>query len=272
MSEIEYVSRGTGRIAVEVSGEGPLVLCIPGIGDLRSSFRHIVPGLVASGYRVAAMDLRGHGDSSADFDAYDGASTAGDALAVVQHLGADTAVIVGNSMGADAAVVAAAQSPSAVAGLVLIGPFVRDAGGTFSRVAFRLALARPWGRSVWRSYFAKLFVTDPVDLAQHKAAVEASLARPGRWRAFQRTATASHAGAEAATPQVRADVLVVMGERDPDWKDAAAEARWVANRLDGSVRMIPDAGHYPQAERPGLVLDAVIPFLAQNVPAAERGR
>src|SRR6478735_9423416 len=58
---------GEGRIAYDVTGEGPLVACLPGMGELRSSYRHNVAALTDAGFRVATMDLRGHGDSDATF-------------------------------------------------------------------------------------------------------------------------------------------------------------------------------------------------------------
>ena len=260
----EHVPRGARQVTVEVTGDGPLVLCIPGIGDLRSSYRHLTPALVAAGYRVAAMDLRGHGDSDTGFDAYDGASIASDALAAIEHLGEQPATIIGNSMGADAAVQAAALAPERIERLVLVGPFVRDASSAASRALFGVLFAKPWGPAIWRAYFARLFPAGgPADLPEHRAAVDAALRRPGRWSAFRRMATASHAAAEAVLSQVRAKTLVVMGERDPDWKDPAAEASWVAAQLDGDTAMIPEAGHYPHAERPEAVLAALLPFLDQ---------
>ena len=60
-----------GTIAYDVSGTAdphrPLVICVPGMGELRSSFRHTVTALVGAGYRVATFDLRGHGHSSTTF-------------------------------------------------------------------------------------------------------------------------------------------------------------------------------------------------------------
>ena len=113
-----------GEIGFDVAGEGPLLLLVPGMGELRSSYRHLVPFLVAAGYRVATADLRGHGDSSAGFDVYGDVPTASDIAALIRHLGAP-AVIVGNSMAAGAAVIVAAEHPELVSGLVLVGPFVR---------------------------------------------------------------------------------------------------------------------------------------------------
>jgi pimeloyl-ACP methyl ester carboxylesterase len=71
--ELIHVVRPEGHIAVEVSGPsegGPLVVLIPGMGDLRGTYRFLVPALVEAGYRVAATDLRGHGDSDVTFAHY----------------------------------------------------------------------------------------------------------------------------------------------------------------------------------------------------------
>ncbi|QHC02439.1 alpha/beta fold hydrolase [Epidermidibacterium keratini] len=260
------VPREGGSVAVEFSGDGPLVLCVPGMGETRASFRHLLPALAAAGYRAAAMDLRGHGDSSTDFPSYHDDAAASDVLAVIDALGGAPATVVGNSMGAAAGVIAAAQRPEAVERLVLIGPFVRDHGSAAARLLMRLMLARPWGPSVWAKYYRSLFGEQvPVDHAEHTDASLASLKRPGRWRAFQQTARTSHAPAEAALPRVAAPTLVVMGDQDRDFPDPAAEARWVADALPGRVAMIAGAGHYPMGEQPSVVLDAVLPFLAESV-------
>lgn len=261
MKRVE-VERAGGRIAVEITGAGPLVVCVPGMGESRASFRHLVPGLVASGHRVAVMDLRGHGESSVRFGAYDDPAAAGDVLAVIDALGGGPATVVGNSMGAAAAVLAAAGRPDAVGRLVLIGPFVRDHGSAATRLLLRVLLARPWGPAVWRGYYRSLFGQQrPADHDEHVARALALLRRPGRWAAFQATARTSHAAAEAALPDVGAATLVVMGGGDRDFPDPEAEASWVAEALNGEYRMIAAAGHYPMAERPAEVLGAMLPFL-----------
>lgn len=259
MLEIE---RDGGTIAVEVTGAGPLVVCVPGMGESRASFRHLTPGLVKAGYRAAVMDLRGHGDSSTSFNSYNDAAAASDVLAIIDRLGAGPATIIGNSMGAAAGVLAAAERPDAVSRLVLIGPFVRDHGPAAGRLLLRLLLARPWGPRVWQSYYGSLFGQQrPTDHDEHVARALALLRRPGRWRTFQKTTRTSHAAAEAALPRVTADVLVVMGDQDRDFGDPEAEARWVAEALHGEHRMIRGAGHYPMGEQPVTVLGLVFPFL-----------
>jgi pimeloyl-ACP methyl ester carboxylesterase len=262
-SPTRYLDRPQGRIAYEVHGDGPLVICAPGMGDLRSVYRSLVPGLVDAGYRVATMDLRGHGDSDAGFAAYDDVAAGTDLLALAEHLGGP-AVLVGNSMAAGAAAWAAAEAPQQVAGLVLIGPFVRNPSvGPAKTLAFRLALLRPWGPAVWDGYYRKSYPgRAPADLAEHQARIRQSLRRPGRWKAFAATTRTSHAPAEARLGEVRAPALVVMGDKDPDFPDPAAEARLVADRLGAELLLVPGAGHYPQAEYPELVTPAVVGFLA----------
>ncbi len=66
----QFLQRPEGRIAYDVTGEGPLVICAPGMGDVRQVYRFLVPRLVEAGYRVATMDLRGHGESDTTFTAY----------------------------------------------------------------------------------------------------------------------------------------------------------------------------------------------------------
>lgn len=256
------VANGAGTVAVEVSGEGPLVLCVPGMGESRSSFRHLTSRLRDAGYRVAVMDLRGHGDSSVSFDAYGDPAVSDDILAVVDALGGGPATVIGNSMGAAAAVLAASARPDAVSGLILIGPFVRNHGSAAGRVLMQLLLARPWGPIIWRGYYGSLFGQKRVsDHDEHVTQALELLRRPGRWRAFQTTARSSHAAAEAALPQVDTATLVVMGEKDRDFPDPEVEARWVATALQGEYTMIHGAGHYPMGEQPDAVSNKILPFL-----------
>lgn len=260
-----FLSRPEGRIAYDVQGTGTLVVCVPGMGDLRSVYRYLAPVLVAAGYRVATMDLRGHGESDTTFARFDGVATGGDVLALIAELGGEPAVVVGNSLGAAGAAWAAAEAPAAVAALVLVGPFVREVPISLAnRVALRVGLMRPWGLAAWSAYSAKLYPgRQPADLPEHRAAVRASLARTPYWKAFIATTKISHAPVEARLAEIHAPTLVVMGSKDPDFPDPAAEAKLVADRLGGSVVMVPGAGHYPQAQEPELVGPAIVDFLSQ---------
>jgi len=266
--KVQFLKLPEGRIAFEVSGEGPLVVCVPGMGDLRGVYRFLVPDLLEAGFRVAAMDLRGHGDSDASFGRYDDVATGEDILTLIEHLDGP-ATVIGNSMGAGAAAWAAAEKPELIESLVLIGPFVRDTPmPVVLKLVFRAALRRPWGRFAWRSYFRTLYPgRRPDGFRKHLAEIDASLARPAHWKAFVRTTRTSHAPAEARLNEVKARALVVMGEKDPDFPDPAAEAALLAGKLGCEVLLVPEAGHYPQAEYPEIVTPAIAAFLRGGTDA-----
>src|ERR1700690_1188825 len=142
-----YLTRPEGRICSDIDGSGPLVVLVPGMGDLRATYRFLAPALREAGYRVASTDLRGHGDSDTTFTSYGDVETAGDIVALIEEVGGP-AVVVGNSMGAGAATLAAALQPGVISGLVLVGPFVRNGKVTaVQRVMLRVAMARPWAAS-----------------------------------------------------------------------------------------------------------------------------
>jgi pimeloyl-ACP methyl ester carboxylesterase len=264
-----FLDRPDGRIGYDVRGDGPLVVAVPGMGDLRQTYRHLASGLVEAGYRVATLDLRGHGDSDASFPAYDVAAAADDVRALVEHLGGP-AVVVGTSMGASAAALLAAESPELVQGLVLAGPFLRD-GSTpaWKQAMFRLLMARPWAVTAWKAWLPKLYAGRvPADHEAYLRRLFATFERPGRAAAFARTTRSTHAATEARLGDVRAPALVVMGALDVDFPDPAAEARWAGEAVRGEVVVVPEAGHYPLAQRVDVTLPAVLDLLAK---ATHRG-
>jgi pimeloyl-ACP methyl ester carboxylesterase len=259
-----YLDRPEGRVGYEVSGDGPLVVLVPGMGDLRSAYRFLAPALRDGGYRVACTDLRGHGDSDASFASYGDIETAGDIVALIEKLGGP-AVVVGNSMGAGAAVYAAAERPELIGGLVLVGPFVRNGKtGAIQRALLRVAMAPPWAASAWKSYLPKPYKGQlPVDFDEYRATVVASLRRPGYAKAFSQTTRTDHTVAEQRLSEVAAPTLVVMGELDPDFADPHAEADWISDALHSRMVMVPEAGHYPQSQQPEITTAEVLHFLGE---------
>ncbi|MBG6179468.1 alpha/beta fold hydrolase [Arthrobacter sp. CAN_A1] len=255
-----------GQVAYDVQGSGPLVLLVPGMGDLRSTYRFLTPSLVAAGYTVATTDLRGHGDSTTSFSGYGDEETAGDLAALLQELGTP-AVIVGNSMAAGAAVIVAADHPGLVSGLVLIGPFVREpAVSAAARLFFRILMAAPWAAASWKAYLPRLYAgRKPEDFAAYRQEIVASLKRPGYALAFSLTTRTDHVRAGNMLAAVSTPALVIMGEQDPDFSDPQAEAERVSAALSGSVTMIPDAGHYPQSQQPELTSSAILTFLSTRI-------
>ncbi len=252
-----------GRIAFESAGSGSPVICLPGMGHLRSSYRHLTPLLTASGCQVICADLRGHGDSDAQFVEYGDEPTARDLVALLETQ-ESPAVVIGNSMSAGSAVIAAARRPELISALVLVGPFVRNPSeiGFIKRMMFRIALARPWARAVWNSYLPSLYAGEkPADFAAYRKKIAVSMKRPGYTRSFSLTTRADHNLAEQLLPQIKLPVLIVMGDQDPDFPVPEHEAQWIAEAVGGRVAMIKGAGHYPQSQQPDATAQAILDFL-----------
>jgi pimeloyl-ACP methyl ester carboxylesterase len=253
-----------GTLAYDDLGSGVPVVMLPGMGDLRSSYRFTVPALSAAGYRAISVDVRGMGDTSAVWDDYSVGAVGRDALRVVEALDAGPAHIVGNSMGAGAAVVAAAERPELVRSITLVGPFVRDVMPPWAaKVLFGALLGGPWRAALWDWYGRLAFPQrQPPDFAAEAGRRRTNLREPGRFAAFRRMAVASKRESERRLADVAKPVLVVMGSKDPDFPDPAREAQRVAAALQGESILIDGAGHYPQADSPDAFSRALLGFLA----------
>jgi pimeloyl-ACP methyl ester carboxylesterase len=122
MTDELRVENGDISLRVEVTGDGPTVLCVPGWPELASSWRHQVAGLADRGYRVAALDVRGYGGSSVPqaVERYTLRELSGDVAAVAAELDDGPVVLVGHDWGAPIVWTTAIRHPDrvrAVAGL-----------------------------------------------------------------------------------------------------------------------------------------------------------
>jgi pimeloyl-ACP methyl ester carboxylesterase len=276
----EYLDVAGGRIAYEVTGEGPLVVLAHGMGDTRHSFRFLVPPLVAAGYRVAAADLRGHGESSTGWPSYTRTDTAGDLLTLIAQLGGP-AVIVGHSFAGGSATIAAADAPEVISAIVEIDPFTLvpklSLGAFVTNRRYRrgglrlLGTALTGSLGVWMSYLNVAFPgPKPADFAQAMSELGANLREPGRMDAARAMGRSQPSDAAAKLGSVRCPALVFMGTLDPDWPDPEAEGERIVAGMPaglGRLVMVAGAGHYPHTQFPDQVLAALLPFLKEHAGA-----
>jgi pimeloyl-ACP methyl ester carboxylesterase len=228
------MNQETGKIAYEDTGKGPLVVCVPSLGDVRGEYRFLIPQLVSK-----------------------------DIIALIRELGAGPAIIVGTSMAAGAAVWAAAEAPELVRGVVMIGPFVRGDGNWFLETLFSVMFARPWGPAMWVKYYSSLYPSQkPADFNEYSAGLLRNLKEPGRLESLMQMLRASKRASEERIPRVGKPALVLMGSRDPDFRNPESEAEWVAENLKGTYIMIENAGHYPHAEMPEVTGPLILKFIA----------
>ncbi|WP_017590458.1 alpha/beta fold hydrolase [Nocardiopsis ganjiahuensis] len=277
---MHHLQRPEGRIAYDLYGArntGTLVICVPGMFDHRASFRFAGAALAEAGYRVAAMDLRGHGDSDITFSDHTDHAASTDAIALAEELGGERTVMVGNSLGAGAVTIAALERPDLVAGLALLGPFLRmPRTGWAGNLMQKALLVRPWAPRALTFFYNRLHAGRTPEGHDEQLERILGMLRPAdRYRAVLATINGPKrtvewldriTGTEGAEPPA-AETVVIMGEQDPDWKDPRAEARWVASVTGGRVVMVPECGHYPQSQRP----DVVAPVLVDLVEKVNAG-
>ena len=122
----------------------------------------------------------------------------------------------------------------------------------------------PWGRRAWVAYYrSKMYPgSPPPDFDAYVGHLAANLAEPGRFASFRSISTVSHAESGRRLGEVTQPTVVVMGTADPDFPDPIAEANEIAEVLGASVVWSEGSGHYPQAETPSIVVEALTELVA----------
>lgn len=265
-AQTQFLETEGGTIAFDdTGGTGPVVIGIPGMGDLRSEYRLVKPMLQHAGFRVVTLDVRGFGESSPEWPDYSARAVGRDAIAILQQLSAGPATIMGNSFAAGSALWAAKEAPGLVNGVVLLGPIVRDLPlTTIQKLVLSLGFAGPWRTWFWTTYWSSLFPTKPApDHAEVKAAIGATLREPKRMQALLTMLSLSKADTAAILDEVSVPSLIVMGSKDPDFPDPVEEARSLASRINAETMIVAGAGHYPHVEMADDVGQRIIAFVRQ---------
>ncbi len=110
------------------SGDRP-VLLLPGMLLNRKMHGPLAATLAARGYRVLCLDPLGHGDSDRPIEMWSYSMTifGAQALALLDHLGIEKAVVGGTSLGANATLEAAAAEQERVRGMLIEMPVLDNA-------------------------------------------------------------------------------------------------------------------------------------------------
>lgn len=264
--ESGYVSNDVCDIYFESHGTGASILFLhAGVADSRMWRNQ----LQIEGHRSVVFDQRGFGKSKWVSGPY---ANRADAIAVLDHLGIDSAVVVGCSNGGETAMQLALTAPDRVAGLVLVGAAPRGwepAGGWTSNPLWDEAVAA----------FESGDIETVVDLD-----AQLWLAGAGRsldemegemldlFRDMDRTPAATETERnqhiqtlEPPTNEqldlIDRPTLVVVGDRDEP--DLIVAAHYLADRLsDREAVLIEDAAHLPSLEQPESFNTALGGFLA----------
>ncbi len=118
------------KLAYDVAGAGPPLLCLPGLTRNMDDFETVVEGF-ADRAQVIRMDFRGRGASDhADPATYQVPQEARDAVALLDHLGLARATVLGTSRGGLVAMMLGATARNRLSGVILndIGPEIMPEG------------------------------------------------------------------------------------------------------------------------------------------------
>lgn len=235
---------------------------------------------LANRFRVIAVDLRGHGESPTPAGPYEIADLAGDVLALLDHLGLDTAHLVGQGLGGAIGQWLSARHPTRVATLSLLAPIPPPATpSAVLRVLEQARKVRADGVGalaetlVGRWFTPTLAAADPALVARHVAMVEAAIAE-GVAASFE--ALARWDG-RADLARIVAPTLLVVGAQDTviPYREVAALAGRIAT---SQVHVLEPAGHLVGVEQAGQVSALLAahfaghtPLIAQRVAAVASG-
>ena len=245
------------RLAVTVAGEGPLLLFLHGIRGNRRNWQQQVDVFSREGFRAAAWDARGYGDS----DDYEGALQfdhfAGDVMRVAEHFGARRMHLVGLSMGGRIARNVALRFPERLQSLALVSTAPGFDALTSDQVKrFVTENRNPTPDTVRRLIGSRARKEAAVELAD-------SLSRV-RDDSYRKTIVASVAqDRDAPIENIRVPTLVVAGDEDKVYPTRIA--RELAQRIPGAeLVLMRGAGHLPNLERPGRFNEILLDFLQRR--------
>lgn len=113
---------GNVILKIEEQGAGdPALVFLHYWGGTHRTWKKVAAELQSS-YRIVTYDMRGWGQSSASEEGYSIAALAGEAAALIAHLGLTRYVLIGHSMGGKVAQLLASRHPQGLVGLVLVAP------------------------------------------------------------------------------------------------------------------------------------------------------
>jgi pimeloyl-ACP methyl ester carboxylesterase len=267
---VHYKEKGQGE---------PVYILLHGFGASQFSWREVMEPLSRSG-RVIAYDRPAFGlterPMDGDWTGTNPYSVQGNVElleGLMDELGVDKAVLVGNSAGAEVAAAYALEHPERVQGLVLVDPAVGNGGDRFPQWAVSL-MGLPQVRHI-----APLLVrtiagdrgNDTIRMAWHDPsridpAVYEGYRKPlgaNNWdkALYEFTIAANPVNYSGQLANLTMPVLVVTG--DDDRIVPTKQSIQVSSEIPGAeLAVLKDCGHVPQEECPDQFMTSVQAFLA----------
>ena len=246
------INRDGVQIYYEVHGSGPPLLLTHGYSSTSQMWRDQIEAL-SEHHKLVLWDMRGHGrsDYPGDASAYSEALTVADIAALLDEVGATSAIVGGLSLGGYMSLAFYRAHPERVSALLIIdtGPGFKkdDARETWNQ------RAHDTGDRFEREALAVL-----KSASRERATVShrdaSGLARAARGMLTQRDARVIE-----LLPNIKVPALVVVGADDAPF---LAASDYMAAKIPGAKKaVIPAAGHAVNIDQPQAFIEAVLPFL-----------
>ncbi|MBV1877180.1 MAG: alpha/beta hydrolase [Pseudomonadales bacterium] len=228
--------------------------------------------------QVAAIDLRGHGQSdsgnAAGSETININSFADDIIALIQHLKLNNVILVGHSMGCRVIMQACHQQPNLIAGLVLIdGSRIGEGSADELEANIRTHIKKIGYVTFHQSTFEPMFNVDS-DPAMRDAVMARCALVPEdvgltayigsvRWDALH---------LKTVLPSIKVPILVLQSTYINDQRQrtslkTAETSDWMeyvqAEASNVRVETIPDVGHFTMLEQPLAVNAFIETFISE---------
>lgn len=248
---------------VRVTGAGPPLVALHGFTHTGAQFDWLAPHVKRT---VVAPDLPGHGFHA---DAATDLTSVLDLVAeVIGSVSNDAVPVVGYSQGGRIGLSVAHRERRLVAQLVLIGatPGIADAGARSERRAADVGLAneiRDLGIERFLDHWTGTGITSTRHRPSDVRAADDERRRANTADGLARAILGYGQGIQPPLWDELVDIdiptLIVTGEHDDRY---TAIGHRMAHRMpDASLVVIPQAGHDPMADQPGIVGPAISAFL-----------
>ncbi len=247
-----FLTRDGVKLYYETHGEGPVILLTHGYSATSQMWRGQIAPLSAKN-KLVIWDMRGHGQS--DYpeaqSAYSEEATVADMAALLDEVGAKTAIVGGLSLGGYMSLAFNLKHPDRVRALLVI-----DTGPGYKKDEAR----EGWNKNALKT--AERFEKEGLGQLQAASSERATarhrdatgLARAGRGMLTQRDARVIN-----SLPDIKAPSLVIVGDKDAPF---IAASDYMAAKIPNAQKVvIANAGHASNIDQPVAFNEAVTKFI-----------
>jgi pimeloyl-ACP methyl ester carboxylesterase len=246
------INRDGVEIYYEVHGSGPPLLLTHGFSSTSAMWQGQIAAL-SKHHKLVLWDMRGHGQSDYPDDPsfYSEALTVADMAALLDKVGATSAIVGGLSLGGYMSLAFYRAHPQRVSALLII-----DTGPGFKKDDAREA----WNKRAHDT--ADRFEREGLSVLKNASPERSSVSHrdaSGLARAARGMLTQRDARVIELLPEIKVPALVVVGADDAPF---LAASDYMATKIPAAKKVvIPAAGHAVNIDQPQAFIDAVLPFL-----------